>query len=225
MEFFRQGYWSGLPFPFSGDLPDTAIKPGLLHWRWILSCLSQKPALKSGDCLGSCWKKATDDYRHLGRGWGRCLWAPYLYLAQWCLHFQIKPFVGCKDCFSVLLHVYPATQTLHKCDIQKAVGPCSTGWQNSVWALPWVEGALQVPVASSEELEAPGPAGVCPEGRQTEAGRRGRDARSPSSRHRKMGTVSPLATKDGGSERSLKGRRWVQGQGTSLPSGVCRWGW
>ena len=56
--------------------------------------------------------------------------------------------------------------------------------------MPGVEGALLVPVASSAELEAPGPTGVCPEGRQTEAGRRGRDAHSPSSRHRKMGTVS-----------------------------------
>ena len=25
--FYRQEYWSGLPFPFSGDLPDTRIKP------------------------------------------------------------------------------------------------------------------------------------------------------------------------------------------------------
>ena len=28
MEFFRQEYWSGLPFPFPGDLPDPGIKPG-----------------------------------------------------------------------------------------------------------------------------------------------------------------------------------------------------
>ena len=27
MEFPRQGYWSGLPFPFPGDLPDPEIKP------------------------------------------------------------------------------------------------------------------------------------------------------------------------------------------------------
>ena len=26
MEFFRQEYWSGLPFPFPGDLPDPGIK-------------------------------------------------------------------------------------------------------------------------------------------------------------------------------------------------------
>ena len=28
MEFFRQEYWSGLPFPSPGDLPDTGIEPG-----------------------------------------------------------------------------------------------------------------------------------------------------------------------------------------------------
>ena len=28
MEFSRQEYWNGLPFPSPGDLPDPAIKPG-----------------------------------------------------------------------------------------------------------------------------------------------------------------------------------------------------
>ena len=27
MRFFRQEYWSGLPFPAPGDLPDPEIKP------------------------------------------------------------------------------------------------------------------------------------------------------------------------------------------------------
>ena len=27
MGFFRQEYWSGLPFPSPGDIPDPAIKP------------------------------------------------------------------------------------------------------------------------------------------------------------------------------------------------------
>ena len=27
MEFFRQEYWSGLPFPPPGDLPDPGIEP------------------------------------------------------------------------------------------------------------------------------------------------------------------------------------------------------
>ena len=28
MEFSRQEYWSGLPFPSPGDLPNSRIKPG-----------------------------------------------------------------------------------------------------------------------------------------------------------------------------------------------------
>ena len=36
MVFFRQEYWTGLPFPSPGDLPDPGTKPGslcLLHWQ------------------------------------------------------------------------------------------------------------------------------------------------------------------------------------------------
>ena len=28
VEFSRQGYWSGLPFPSPGGLPDAGIEPG-----------------------------------------------------------------------------------------------------------------------------------------------------------------------------------------------------
>ena len=30
MEFSRQEYWSGLPFPSLGDLPNSGIEPGSL---------------------------------------------------------------------------------------------------------------------------------------------------------------------------------------------------
>ena len=36
MEFFRQEYWSGLPFPSPGKLPNLGSNPGLLHCRWVL---------------------------------------------------------------------------------------------------------------------------------------------------------------------------------------------
>ena len=36
MGFPRQEYWSGLPFPFPGGLPDLRIKSSLLHPRQIL---------------------------------------------------------------------------------------------------------------------------------------------------------------------------------------------
>ena len=43
MAFSRQKYWSGLPFPSPGDLPDPGIEPGLLHCRQILYQLSYEP--------------------------------------------------------------------------------------------------------------------------------------------------------------------------------------
>jgi len=42
MGFSRQEYWSGLPFPSAGDLPDPGIEPGLLHCRQTLYRLSYK---------------------------------------------------------------------------------------------------------------------------------------------------------------------------------------
>ena len=47
MEFFRQEYWSGLPFPSPGDLPNPGIKPGLLHCRQILYHLSHQESPKA----------------------------------------------------------------------------------------------------------------------------------------------------------------------------------
>ena len=42
MEFSRQEYWSGLPFPSPRDLPDLGIEPSLQHCRQILYCLSHQ---------------------------------------------------------------------------------------------------------------------------------------------------------------------------------------
>ena len=38
MGFSRQGYWSELPFPPLGDLPDPGIEPTSPACRWILYC-------------------------------------------------------------------------------------------------------------------------------------------------------------------------------------------
>ena len=42
MEFSKQEYWSGLPFPLQGIAPTQGLNPGLLHCRWILNQLSHK---------------------------------------------------------------------------------------------------------------------------------------------------------------------------------------
>ena len=45
MEFSRQEYWSGLPFPSPGDLPDSKIelRPPALQTESLPSELQQKP--------------------------------------------------------------------------------------------------------------------------------------------------------------------------------------
>ena len=42
MEFTRQEYWSGLPFPSPGDLPDQGSNLGLLHYNQTLYHLSHQ---------------------------------------------------------------------------------------------------------------------------------------------------------------------------------------
>ena len=44
MEFSRKEYWSGLPFPSPGDLPNPGIKPGSLAMQ--ADSLPSKPAGK-----------------------------------------------------------------------------------------------------------------------------------------------------------------------------------
>ena len=46
MEFSRQEYWSGLPFPSLGIFPTQGLNPGLLHFRQILYPLSYQGRLE-----------------------------------------------------------------------------------------------------------------------------------------------------------------------------------
>ena len=50
MEFLRQEYWGGLPFPPPGDLLTQGLNPHLmwlLHCRWILCCWATWEALRT----------------------------------------------------------------------------------------------------------------------------------------------------------------------------------
>ena len=55
MGFSRQEYWSGLPFPLQGDLPDSGIEPMSL----------KSPALTGGFFITSTNKEAYQLYRHI----------------------------------------------------------------------------------------------------------------------------------------------------------------
>ena len=54
MGFSRQEYWSGLPFPLPGNLPDPGSNPHLwylLHWQADSLLLSHLGSLEGGGLL------------------------------------------------------------------------------------------------------------------------------------------------------------------------------
>ena len=51
MGFSRQEYWSGLPFPSPGDLPNPGIEPGSPAWQ--ADALPSEPPGKSSTLLSS----------------------------------------------------------------------------------------------------------------------------------------------------------------------------
>ena len=54
MGFSRQGYWSGLPFPSPGDLPDPAMGPGSPTLQ-MDSFLSEPPGMVASCLSCSRW--------------------------------------------------------------------------------------------------------------------------------------------------------------------------
>jgi len=53
MEFSRQEYWSGLPFPLPGDLPDPRIKPAATALQAV-SLPYESSAAAAAKSLQSC---------------------------------------------------------------------------------------------------------------------------------------------------------------------------
>ena len=60
VRFSRQEYWSGLPFPSPGDLPDPGIKPGSPALQ--TDALLSEPPGKPSTCTDSFKKKRIPDY-------------------------------------------------------------------------------------------------------------------------------------------------------------------
>ena len=110
MGFFRQEYWSGLPFPSPGDLPDPGIEPGssasaggffttdpgevvvvLNSWRtsrarmvtWP-TCFVAVAASLAGPGHESTWKGLSGNWVWFGEGGCPLLHA----LIRGCLAFQ-----------------------------------------------------------------------------------------------------------------------------------------
>ena len=78
MGFFRQEYWSGLPFPSPGDLPDPGIEPGSptspasaggffitsATWKADQSALEIRREGAAGDMKGLFKSKSCQDGRN-----------------------------------------------------------------------------------------------------------------------------------------------------------------
>ena len=64
MGFSRQEYWSGLPFPSPGDLPNPGIKPGspALQADSLLSELPGKLHIVHG--VSKSWTQVSDFHLH-----------------------------------------------------------------------------------------------------------------------------------------------------------------
>ena len=91
MGFSRQEYWSGLPFPSLGNLPDPGIEPvslGLLQWQADSLPLvpRRKPENADTACVfhhdyGICGGRTTPFHSFVGSG---CLaWGWWLTDIQW----------------------------------------------------------------------------------------------------------------------------------------------
>ena len=64
--FPRQEYWSGLPFPSPGDLPDPGIRHlGLLHYKHILYHLSHHRNPFTSQTMKCVKKKMLTEKAHI----------------------------------------------------------------------------------------------------------------------------------------------------------------
>ena len=72
MGFSRQEYWSGLPFPSPGDLPDRGIGPRSPHCRQMLYSLSHQLDHKEGWALKNWFFQIVVLEKILENSWEDC---------------------------------------------------------------------------------------------------------------------------------------------------------
>ena len=118
MGFSRQEYWSGLPFPSPGDLPDPGTKP-------------RSPALRADALTSEPPRKPpkTDVYIVLKKVF---FFKIYIYLFGCLLGFPVAQWVKC-------LPTMWETSVRSLCQedpLEKAMAPRSS---TLAWKIPWME--------------------------------------------------------------------------------------
>ena len=96
MEFSRPEYWSGLPFPFPGDLPDPGIKPRspTLQVDSLPSEPPGKPRVGGGPEQAPCRMGQGSLSLAFGTSWDAppsCTHASYIYFSEppWCQQVKV----------------------------------------------------------------------------------------------------------------------------------------
>ena len=86
MGCYRQEYWSGLPFPSLGDLPDPRIEPrSVSHcatWEALRLPVCVLAPVSHPDCQGSFLKYLNPDQSWDSEFWGRA-WADCCLFTEW----------------------------------------------------------------------------------------------------------------------------------------------
>ena len=131
MGFSRQEYWSGLPFPSSGDFPDTLQqirlltleKPCNLLWIWMWGGLQLPSHCGAGrkvvwNQMGSSNTRSDGCDSEGSVHWGRCLRGVCGLRSAPCVHFHLSPVLflclfqtslGAQPLICVALFVTPQT--------------------------------------------------------------------------------------------------------------------
>ena len=116
MEFSRQEYWSGLPFPSSGDLPDPGLEPGSPTVQ--ADSLQSDPPLYSNNKIKNfntfkSFQKAQSD---LNRSFNMSFKHPPAMSGAWTYRLSISLAVSCSLSTSTAAHTHACTHSYtHTC--------------------------------------------------------------------------------------------------------------
>ena len=126
MEFSRQEYWNGLPFPPPGDLPDPGVEPRSLALQTD-SLLSEPPGKHTSIRLTKIKKTNPTKYRQIYGGSGM-----FMHCREECKLLQ--PFQKLQS--NVYLQLDPAIPLLDNCSGEiKALCPYKTLHIKCSWQL------------------------------------------------------------------------------------------
>ena len=136
MGFPRQEYWSGLPFPSPGDLPDPGIEPGSPSLQ-ADSLLSEPPGKSEKENI--CKLFLSSDFRY-SDGLGRGFYCPHLKAGpQESFDWQVRQWSGLwLPRRHGLCWVQP-----QGCQFPMGHAGETSAWYEFGWASGWGQGATQ----------------------------------------------------------------------------------